>query len=109
MSSKKDDAGMMARALSYLIAVVSIVSAVAGLVAFSLDYGDWLGQKMRDIISGISLPLSAPVERRLEEPVDCNAITVTSERIFCINKQKEREDCAKTNCQVPFRGQAAKA
>jgi hypothetical protein len=100
----------MSRMLSHLITVVSIVSAVVGLLAFSFDYGDWIKEKAKEIISVISPPIAQPpVGREPDAPVDCSAIPEMTNRIFCINKQKERDECAKGNCRSPVKGQAAKA
>jgi hypothetical protein len=98
----------MIRVLSYLIAVVSIVSALTGLVAFSIDHGDWLKEKTWEIISMV-YPANPPsvAPPGTNEPADCSAIPDMAERIFCINKQKERDECARTNCR-PIKGHAAK-
>jgi hypothetical protein len=92
----------MRRTFSFLIAFISIVSAVTGLVAFYVEY-------RHDIDVIISRILPSPPDATVPT-IDCMAMQDLSERILCLNKQKqEREECAKANCKPATRGQAARA
>jgi hypothetical protein len=94
----------MIRLLSYLIAFISIVSAVLGIWAFWLEFGDRIAPPWTPV-TPVTVQPDEP-ERKPAPPTDCSAIQDRSERIFCINKQKQEEECAKTNCRAPTKGQA---